>query len=368
MLQRGHSPRRPDSRVGKFPMLTDIDHDALPHRYTRPAESDKTPRQALGRYRRRSHDRACLAPRGGGRLRAGAGGDRRGSRAGRDTKAGGEAIMTRSDHPSGLRPGVRGRAGARPDAQAAPSSMCRATCRRSIPPCVHAAWIRSTMRGRYRDDRRRDRPRGREQRSQRGEGGRPPLGARPDAACALFHPRDRALRARGRSITISASMPIAGPRWSVSFAAAVAARAAREIGAAARARSRHAHRRRPRRHGAARRRYAARSRARPRTARPRPTDAACIRPCRTATNRIAFQGEPGANSASRLPRRLSAMEPLPCPTFEDAFTAVETGKADARHDPDRELDGRPRRRHPPSVAGIGPAHRRRAFPADAATS
>ncbi len=46
------------------------------------------------------------------------------------------------------------------------------------------------------------------------------------------------------------------------------------------------------------------------------------------TNRIAFQGEPGANSDTACRNVYPAMEPLPCPTFEDAFSAVETGKAD----------------------------------------
>jgi prephenate dehydratase len=46
------------------------------------------------------------------------------------------------------------------------------------------------------------------------------------------------------------------------------------------------------------------------------------------TNRIAFQGEPGANSDTACRNVYPDMEPLPCPTFEDAFNAVETGKAD----------------------------------------
>ena len=46
------------------------------------------------------------------------------------------------------------------------------------------------------------------------------------------------------------------------------------------------------------------------------------------TNRIAFQGEPGANSDTASRNMFPGMEPLPCPTFEDAFNAVEKGKAD----------------------------------------
>ena len=46
------------------------------------------------------------------------------------------------------------------------------------------------------------------------------------------------------------------------------------------------------------------------------------------TNRIAFQGEPGANSDTACRNVYPSMEPLPRPSFEDAFNAVETGKAD----------------------------------------
>lgn len=46
------------------------------------------------------------------------------------------------------------------------------------------------------------------------------------------------------------------------------------------------------------------------------------------TNRIAFQGEFGANSDMASRDMFPAMEPLPCQTFEDAFLAVENGEAD----------------------------------------
>jgi prephenate dehydratase len=46
------------------------------------------------------------------------------------------------------------------------------------------------------------------------------------------------------------------------------------------------------------------------------------------TNLNAFQGEPGANSDTACRDMYPSMEPLPCPTFEDAFVAVESGKAD----------------------------------------
>ncbi|MBK8455818.1 MAG: prephenate dehydratase [Phyllobacteriaceae bacterium] len=46
------------------------------------------------------------------------------------------------------------------------------------------------------------------------------------------------------------------------------------------------------------------------------------------TNRIAFQGEAGANSDTACRDMFPLLEPLPCATFEDAFNAVENGKAD----------------------------------------
>ena len=41
--------------------------------------------------------------------------------------------------------------------------------------------------------------------------------------------------------------------------------------------------------------------------------------------KIAFQGEPGANSDTACRNVYPKMEPLPCPTFEDAFEAFEAG-------------------------------------------
>jgi prephenate dehydratase len=43
--------------------------------------------------------------------------------------------------------------------------------------------------------------------------------------------------------------------------------------------------------------------------------------------KIAFQGEPGANSHLACRDAYPELEPLPCPTFEDALAAVKTGEA-----------------------------------------
>jgi prephenate dehydratase len=44
-------------------------------------------------------------------------------------------------------------------------------------------------------------------------------------------------------------------------------------------------------------------------------------------DRIAFQGEPGANSHLAALDAYPRMEPLACPTFEDALAAVKRGRA-----------------------------------------
>ncbi len=47
----------------------------------------------------------------------------------------------------------------------------------------------------------------------------------------------------------------------------------------------------------------------------------------TVRRKIAFQGEPGANSHIASNEAYPRYEALPCPTFEDAFAAVRTGRA-----------------------------------------
>jgi len=48
---------------------------------------------------------------------------------------------------------------------------------------------------------------------------------------------------------------------------------------------------------------------------------------RSRLNKIAFQGEPGANSHLAARDAYPGMEAMPCATFEDALAAVKTGKA-----------------------------------------
>jgi prephenate dehydratase len=47
----------------------------------------------------------------------------------------------------------------------------------------------------------------------------------------------------------------------------------------------------------------------------------------TKHRKIAYQGEPGANSDIACREAYRNYEPLPCPTFEDAFAAVRSGRA-----------------------------------------
>src|SRR5712672_3654686 len=48
----------------------------------------------------------------------------------------------------------------------------------------------------------------------------------------------------------------------------------------------------------------------------------------TKKPKIAFQGEPGANSHIAIAEAYPDAEPLPCPTFEDALAAISSGEAD----------------------------------------
>jgi prephenate dehydratase len=57
--------------------------------------------------------------------------------------------------------------------------------------------------------------------------------------------------------------------------------------------------------------------------------------------RIAYQGEPGANSHMICQQAYPDWEPLPCASFEDAFAAVENGEADLAMIPiDNSIAGR----------------------------
>ena len=46
------------------------------------------------------------------------------------------------------------------------------------------------------------------------------------------------------------------------------------------------------------------------------------------TKTISFQGEPGANSHIACDEACPGWKPLPCPTFEDAFAAIQEGQAE----------------------------------------
>lgn len=59
------------------------------------------------------------------------------------------------------------------------------------------------------------------------------------------------------------------------------------------------------------------------------------------TTRIAYQGEPGANSDTVIRTNHPDAEPLPCASFEDVFAAVTSGEADLAMIPiDNSIAGR----------------------------
>ena len=63
--------------------------------------------------------------------------------------------------------------------------------------------------------------------------------------------------------------------------------------------------------------------------------------CRDDPRRIAYQGEPGANSHLVCQQHYPDWEAVPCASFEDVFAAVEGGEADLAMIPiDNSLAGR----------------------------
>ena len=59
------------------------------------------------------------------------------------------------------------------------------------------------------------------------------------------------------------------------------------------------------------------------------------------TGRIAYQGEPGANSHQVCSEHYPDWEAVPCASFEDVFAAVEGGDADLAMIPiDNSIAGR----------------------------
>ena len=173
-------------------------------------------------------------------------------------KAGGRAVMTRADHPSGFRPHLRGAWQAvDPEGHAKiivnvqgdlptlePGRARRRRSSRSpIPRSISRPW----------------RPRSSSRRS-----ATIPTWSRwsaprsRHAGCARsISPAPRRRPATGRSTITSASTPIAAPRWQRFVALPPSPLEQRETArAVARAGSRHADRRDDRRHGAARRRHA----------------------------------------------------------------------------------------------------------------
>ena len=83
--------------------------------------------------------------------------------------------------------------------------------------------------------------------------------------------------------------------------------------------------------------------------------------------KIAFQGEPGANSRSRLPQGLSRSRDDALPDLRGRVRRRAFAAGRPRHDPDRKFGRRARRGHPSPDAAFRPAHRRRIFSSRAAS-
>ena len=312
-----------------------------------------------------------MARAAGGRHRPGGGGDRfRGDR-GRRREGRRPRVMTAGRPCLRLRPHLRG---------ARPSSIRSGACGivvnvqgdlPTLDPADIARRARPAGRpgGRHRHARGRDPRAGGAHQPECGQGGRL-AGRRRRRLRALYFTRATAPWARARSTTTSGSTPIAAPRSSAS------------------------------------------SRCRPRRSRQRekleqlraleagmridvalvdsvplgvdtPEDLeqrarACSRvdggadrdelamtqrkPERRKNDRLP--GRAGRQLAHRLPRGLSGLRAAALPDLRGRLRGGRRRRGRARHDPDRELGRRPRRRHPSPDADLRPAHRRRAFPAD----
>ena len=81
--------------------------------------------------------------------------------------------------------------------------------------------------------------------------------------------------------------------------------------------------------------------------------------------KIVFQGEPGANSHLAIREAYPDAEAVPCADLRGRVRRTDHRRGRPRHDSGGEFGRRPRRRHPPSDAGLRPAHQRRAFHAGA---
>ena len=143
---------------------------------------------------------------------------------------------------------------------------------------------------------------------------------------ALYLPAPPRPPATGRVTTISASTPIAAPRWSVSSLCRPRRWNSRRSSSSSGRWKPDADRLHHRRYRAPRGRYAGRPGNRP----PHPWQilSADTRPSHEQKLKIAFQGEPGANSHIAIVEAYPDAEPLPCATFEDALAAISSGEAD----------------------------------------
>ena len=79
-------------------------------------------------------------------------------------------------------------------------------------------------------------------------------------------------------------------------------------------------------------------------------------------------GRAGREFAPRRARGLSGLRAGAVRDLRGCLRRHQQRRGRARHDPDRELGRRPRRRHPPPDAALGAAHHRRAFHAGAASA
>jgi prephenate dehydratase len=154
--------------------------------------------------------------------------------------------------------------------------------------------------------------------------------------------------AKGRSIITSGSTPIAAGRSSASSPCRPRRWNARAARAAAGAGGGDAHRRDHRRRRALRRRHS----PIPRNAPAQSSRAARKREHEMTKNKIAYQGEPGANSHIACIDVYPGLDAASLPDLRGRLRGGRGGAGAARDDPDREFRRRSRRGHPPPAADL----------------
>src|SRR5262249_5535729 len=283
-------------------------------------------------------------------------------------------ITSRAPIASSRRSRSPTRSGAAPS-----SSMCRATCPRLPPPTSRPRSDRSPM-PRSTSPRWRPRSRGRRSAPTPTWGNSSAPRSKRGGCARFISPAPRRPPARGRSIITSVFTPFAARRSRVSWRCRLrrssnaknssscarskrVCASTRPSSTACRSASTPPRSLRGRAQSSGGKNIARRALAEVDRDRRR-----AYRNGHDGTQEDRVPGRAGSELPPRLARRLSGLRAGAVRDLRRCICRDQQRRGRARHDPDRKLGRRPRRRHSPSLAGLRPAHRRRAFHAGAASA